>query len=192
MKVNESKSTQVTFTLRRETCPPVKINNCQLPQAADAKYLHLDRRLTWQKHIFTKRKQLGLKLSQMYWIIGRKSKLSLDNKILLYKTILKPIWTYGIQLWGTASNSNIAILQRFQNKILRVIVDAPYYVSNVVIQRDIPVRSIKEVIHQFCVKYSERVLVHPNVLANKLNAHDNSQVRRLKRFQPSDLTRGVR
>jgi hypothetical protein len=29
-------------------------------------------------------------------------------------TILKPIWTYGIQLWGTASASNIEILERFE------------------------------------------------------------------------------
>jgi hypothetical protein len=43
--------------------------------------------------------------------------LSLSNKILLYKTILKPIWTYGIQLWGTASTSNVEILERFQSKV---------------------------------------------------------------------------
>jgi len=29
----------------------------------------------------------------MYWILGRKSELSLVNKVLLYKNILKPIWT---------------------------------------------------------------------------------------------------
>jgi hypothetical protein len=28
--------------------------------------------------------------------------LSTTNKLLVYKTILKPIWTYDIQLWGTA------------------------------------------------------------------------------------------
>jgi hypothetical protein len=78
----------------------------------------------------------------MYCLIGRKSKLSLDNKVLLYKSILKPVWTYGIQLWGTACLSNINILQRFQNKVLRGIVDAPYYVSNEVIQHDIPLESI--------------------------------------------------
>ena len=70
-------------------------------QGETAKYLgiHLDRRLTWQKDIFTKRKQLGLQLHRMYCIIGRKSKLSLENKLLIYKTILKPIWTYpsGVQ-----------------------------------------------------------------------------------------------
>jgi len=82
------------------------------------------------KHIFTKRKQLELQLHRMYWIIGRKSKLSLENKLLIYKIILRPIWTYGIPLWGTASNSNIEILQRCQNKVLRSIVNAPRYVPN--------------------------------------------------------------
>jgi hypothetical protein len=41
------------------------------------------------------------------------------------QTILKPIWTYGIQLWGVASISNTEILERFQSKVLRMIVDAP-------------------------------------------------------------------
>jgi hypothetical protein len=58
MKVNETKSTRVTFTMRRATCPPVKINDVQLPRSDEVKYLglHLDRRLTCHKHIFTKRK----------------------------------------------------------------------------------------------------------------------------------------
>jgi len=36
----------------------------------------------------------------MYWILGRKLELSKENKLLIYKTILKPIWTYpsGVQL----------------------------------------------------------------------------------------------
>jgi hypothetical protein len=61
---------------------------------------------------------------------------SLPNKLLLYKTILKSIWTYGIQLWGTASTSNIEMLERFQSKALRIIVDAPWYVPNTHIRRD--------------------------------------------------------
>jgi hypothetical protein len=61
----------------------------------------------------------------MYWLLGRKSKLSTSNKLLIYKRIFKPIWTYGIQLYGTASTSNKEILEHFQSKALRVIVDAP-------------------------------------------------------------------
>jgi hypothetical protein len=45
-------------------------------------------------------------------------------------TLIKPIWTYRIQLWGTASNSNIEILQRFQSKTLRSILNAPRYINN--------------------------------------------------------------
>jgi len=109
MKANEVKSVQVSFTLNKMTCPPLKLNNDHVHQADEVKYLgiHLDRRLTWRTHITTKRKQLDLKLRNLYWIIGRKSELSLENKLLVYKVTLKPVWTYGIQLWGTASNSNL-------------------------------------------------------------------------------------
>jgi hypothetical protein len=62
----------------------------------------------------------------MYWLLGRKSKLSIDNKLLIYKVILKTIWTYGIQLWGTTSNSNIEILECFQSRVLRLIVGVMY------------------------------------------------------------------
>jgi hypothetical protein len=48
IKANEDKSVHVTFTTQRETCPTVHINNVNLPQQEDVKYLglHLDRRLT--------------------------------------------------------------------------------------------------------------------------------------------------
>jgi hypothetical protein len=39
-----------------------------------------------------------------------------------------------MQIWGTASASNTEILERFQSKALRMIVDAPRYVQNTVIE----------------------------------------------------------
>jgi hypothetical protein len=100
MRAKETKSTHVTFTLRREDCPAVYLNGKHILQDATVKYLgiDLDRRLTWKTPIFTKRKQLGLLFQRTYWILGRKSDLSLANKVLLYKTILKPVWTYGLPL----------------------------------------------------------------------------------------------
>jgi hypothetical protein len=56
-------------------------------------------------------------------------KLSTSNTILIYKAILKPIWTYEIQLWGMASTSNIEILEHFQSEVLCMIVDAPWYMK---------------------------------------------------------------
>jgi hypothetical protein len=80
----------------------------------------------------------------MYWLLRRKSKLSTSNKLLTYKTILKPIWTYGIQLWGTASTSNTEILEYFQSKTLRMIVVAPWYVANTVIRMDLQTQQLKK------------------------------------------------
>ena len=150
--------------------------------------MHLDRRLTWKKHIWTKRKQLGIKFTSLYWLINQKSQLSFENKLLIYKAILKPIWTYGIQLWGSASTSNIEILQRFQSKTLRVITNAPWYVPNNVIHRDLNVKTVKSEISTFSEKYQHRLLCHPNELAVKL-VNPTRQYNRLKRSNPLDLVR---
>jgi hypothetical protein len=171
------------FTAR--ACPPVHINNVKKRKEVENLGLHLDMRLTWHKHIFVKRKQLGITLTKMYWFLGRKSKLSTNNKLFLYKAIHKPIWTYGIQLWGTASTSNIEILERFQSKTLHKIVDAPWYVLNTVIRRDLQIPTVKEEIQRYSSQYSARLSAHPNVLiANLLELPDN---RRLRRLLPNDL-----
>ncbi|CAG4972039.1 unnamed protein product [Parnassius apollo] len=90
IKANESKSIHVTFTLRKETCPPVTLNYKVIPQENNAKYLgmHLNRKLTWKKHIWTKRKQLDGKLRTLNWLLGCKSQLNPNSKMLVYKTNL--------------------------------------------------------------------------------------------------------
>ena len=181
---NELKSIHVIFTLKRETCPPIRVFNKPIPQASDAKYLgmHLDRRLTWNKHIKTKRKQLGLRLHKLYWLIGRRSQMTKNNKILIYKCILKPIWTYGIQLWGSAAKSNIDIIQRFQNKVIRAIVDAHRSSSNSDIQKDTPISTVTKEIRQHSLKYLNKLIDHPNDYAKQLMT--TTIPKRLKRHRP--------
>jgi len=102
----------------------------------------------------------------MYWILGRKSELSLENKVLLYKTILKHVWTYGIPLWGSASHSNIEIMQRFQNKVLRTIVNAPCYIPNKLLHTDLQMPTVREEITK--LNYSHiRMNLRPPYLMNK-------------------------
>ena len=67
-KINEKKSTHVTFTLRKQTCPRVTINNTTIPNKDSVRYLGmtLDRILTWKQHITDKSKQLKDKLKKFY------------------------------------------------------------------------------------------------------------------------------
>jgi hypothetical protein len=110
----------------------------------------------------------------MYWLLGRKSKLSTSNKLLIYKTIIKPVWTYNIQLWGKASTSNMEILEHFQSKALIMIVDAPWYVPNTVNQRDLQIPAVKEEIRCYSSQYSARLSAHPNdLIVNLIELPDN-------------------
>jgi hypothetical protein len=133
LKINETKSAHITFTLGKETCPPVHINQAFIPQAETVKYLglHFDKRLTWREHVTKTRKHLDLRTRVLICLIGKRSQLSLTNKVLIYKMARKPIWTYGLALWGCTAASNLAVIQRYQAKILRQITNAPRYVTNI-------------------------------------------------------------
>lgn len=66
----------------------------------------------------------------MNWMIGRNFFLNTYNKIYIFRQILKPVKVYGCQLWGCVETSNIDIVQRFQNKVLSNVGDAPWYIKN--------------------------------------------------------------
>lgn len=189
IKVNVSKCMHITFTLRRGNCPPIKINGVTVPEHSSVKYLgiHLDRRLTWAHHIAAKITQIKLRTAQLYWLIGPKSTLDLELKLLLYKSVLKPIWLYGIQLWGTASPSNVEKLQRRQSRLLRIITGAPWYMRNSNIHKDLKVPLVREEIKIASVNYISRITEHPNRLVRDLLVFEGH--RRLKRVQTNDLIR---
>jgi hypothetical protein len=77
------------------------MGNVDLPQKNEVKYLsmHLNIRLILAKRIKSKRKQLSLKAKQMHWLLGRRSTRIIESK-LLYKAVLKPIWTMKFSYGG--------------------------------------------------------------------------------------------
>jgi len=96
------------------------------------------------------------------------------------------IWTYGVQLWGKASNSNIDILERFQSKVLRIFTDAPWYVPNTMIRRDLQVLPVRQEVRNYSITYRHRLENHPNMLAKSLFPRPTLN-RLLKRCHPADL-----
>ena len=77
----------------------------------------LDAKLRLKAHVKGEKKtRRAWTKKKMFWLMGRRSVLSIHNKLMLYKQILKPVWTYGIQLWGCTEQSNTDIIQRLRNK----------------------------------------------------------------------------
>jgi hypothetical protein len=68
---------------------------------------------------------------------------------------------------------------------LRMIVDAPWYVPNTVIRRNLQIPTVKEEIRRYSSQYNSRLSTHPNgLIVNLIELPDN---RRLRRHLPNDL-----
>ncbi|GFT94732.1 RNA-directed DNA polymerase from mobile element jockey [Trichonephila clavipes] len=62
--------------------------------------LHIDSRLTFKKHIDYLSEKFWGRISLAISLVGRRSPLSLENKVILYKQILRPVITYGSPVWS--------------------------------------------------------------------------------------------
>lgn len=109
---------------------PIYLEGKQVLIKVEARYLgiHLVSRLTWKPHIRKKTQEVKLRLRSLYWLL-RANGLLLDNKRLLYITVLRPIWSYGAPVWGCTADSNLLIVQRLQNFILRKLTSAPWFIQ---------------------------------------------------------------
>jgi len=120
-KINQSKSIYTMFTLRPDPCDDVFIYGIQIPSALNTKYLCLilDKRLTCAQHIKSKRVNLNQRLRLLKNLIHNNKYTHPSTKLLIYKSLLKTMWTYGLQLWGNVKKTNLNKIQTFQNIALR-------------------------------------------------------------------------
>jgi hypothetical protein len=75
--------------------------------------------------------------------------------------------------------------QRFKSKVPWMVTDAPWYVPNTVIRKDLQIPTVKDEISRYSYHYSKRLSVHPNELI--LNLHEPPERRRLRKNLPIHL-----
>jgi hypothetical protein len=96
-----------------------------------------------------------------------------------------PVLRIIFYIWGCASKTNIAIIQRAQSKILRSITNAPWYVSNLTLHKDLETPYVTETIRENSTKHYNKLENHSNPLLQPLlQPHEN---RGLQRNWPADL-----
>jgi hypothetical protein len=102
----------------------------------------------------------------------------------LYKTILKAIWAYDVQLWPPI---RIELLQRFQNQFLKVAVNALSYVTNNTYDHDLNVAyDCRDEVRRFSQRYADRMAKHHNVFTRNLMRSVKTS-RRLQGKLPQDV-----
>jgi len=145
--------------------------------------MFFDWQLTWKKHICSKRKHLGLKLSKIYWaeLLGRTSQNSTDTG--KRNTTIGKYNHFDIQYSTRTVANSIETLQKWQSKIHGIIT---FYVTNDTFYHDPEVSIIKGIIKEFYQRYCERLMEHlKNLCANLMKAREI--MGRLKRKSSTNL-----
>ncbi|VVC27175.1 Hypothetical protein CINCED_3A018632, partial [Cinara cedri] len=144
------------------------INTAIIRHSNEVKYLGLtfDRRLTGSPHLKDKRKKLNSRLYLLRPLL--RSNLTMPIKIILYKTLLQPIWTHGIVVRGSTKTSNKRNIQSFQNICQRLITGAPWFVSNATLNSDLKLPSTNETAATYNKRFRAKLQCNPNQLINDL------------------------
>lgn len=152
IKINSNKTQAILFPFnkspKRNPSILIQHDGHTVPFKDSVKYLgvYLDKKLIFKTHIeLTTDKALRC-FRSLYPLLSKKSRLNTDNKLLIYKTIIRPIMLYGSCVWGKAATTHIKRLQIMQNKALKTIFKLPYLYRT----RDLHVRfcqpTIKDII----------------------------------------------
>lgn len=160
IRLNPVKSESKIFTLRRvgQMPPCITVRGEQMFWKKESvKWLGVwhDKRLNWADHIHKKVGQGYQRLSLLYPVLNKKSRLNMKSALLIYKAILRPIVTYAAPVWICAANSHLKRLEVFESKILRIITKAPWFVRNMNIRKDLKIPSIKEFITKLTIDLLE-------------------------------------
>lgn len=109
----------------------IKLNDIALSWSNEVKYLGLilDKNLTFKNHIESIQAKCNKYIKCLYPLINRNSKLCLKNKLLIYKQIFRPAMLYAVPIWTSCCATRKKVLQRIQNKILKMILKLPPWFS---------------------------------------------------------------
>jgi hypothetical protein len=137
IKINQTKSSQITFTTKNTNCPPATINSIQIP-------VYLEWRISGPKTNLAEAHQdktPATQLKSTTHVMALRTKMQIfsrrqDFNIQMH---IKADLDAGIQLWGCAKPSNTKRIQRLQSNVLRAITKAPWYVSNYTLHNDLQI-----------------------------------------------------
>lgn len=132
IKINAQKTKAIWFSRRRKPCfLPGNVNlhlgSVNIEWSEHCRYLGimLDKKLSFNTHISVTINKINRYIQILYPMISRKSELSKDNKIILFKSVFQSILLYGAPVWGDCAKTHKLKLQRCQNKVLKIMLDLP-------------------------------------------------------------------
>lgn len=175
------------FKQKNRNIDPPSFEGVKIDWKNEVKYLGviLDRKLKFHKHIDSVKNKASGAINRLYPILKTHSHLSYKNGVLIYKMLIRPILTYAPAIWGGASKSQLEKLQRVQNRVLRLITNAPRYTRTDRLHKDLNVESIREFTRKLSIDFYSKCAKSNYNLINGLGRYDYDPF--LKHSRPKDF-----
>jgi hypothetical protein len=113
----------------------------------------LDEKISWTPHLpyilFNTRQAIAV----LYSLLCRKSNLCLKNKLVLYKSVMRPLMVYDSNAWAYCVSKHIHQLQILLTRVLRIMMDALQFVRNSQLHREYvePIQTYLYKISRYCL-----------------------------------------
>ncbi|GFX01670.1 RNA-directed DNA polymerase from mobile element jockey [Trichonephila clavipes] len=136
--------------------------------------LVLDAKLTFAHHIEQTRKKAQAVHAVLKRLISPRCKLAIRHKVLLYISIIRPVMSYGSQIWGSAGMCHLTKLHTLTNSFLRQIVNAPWFIRNEVIYRDLKIKPFLPHIKDLSKRFFDKLSSVSNELISNQPLYDSA------------------
>lgn len=127
IRINTKKTHAIIFPLnnKRRRVPTIalKSGTSVIELSKSVKYLGVtfDSKLKFGEHISNAVDKTNKCFKALYTMLAPKSRLSINNKRLIYTAGIRSIMTYGAPVWSTAAKSHLKKLTTVQDKVLKLI-----------------------------------------------------------------------
>lgn len=121
--LNKQKTTYVAFANRKKSIPAsisINIDNEIIQKSSHAKYLGIvfDEQLKWKEHV----KTIYSKLRYLPYVFSRlKPIVEYPKLVAVYHALFNSLASYGIVAWGGAYEIAIKMLNKLQDKIIKIV-----------------------------------------------------------------------
>ena len=204
LSLNINKTTYIVFSqIRRIRSAEynILINGSKIKKVENVKFLgvYIDNKMNWEKHIAHIKAKIAKGIGIIY-----KLKRYFDYKTLvsLYYNFVYPYIIYGLEIWGTASKTQISSIHLLQKKVIRIIKSVPTRTSCDGLFKDLKILTIQKLFHfqvaifMYKVTYKQVPPTFINMFTINETVHDhdtrNSQAYRIPTLHLTISQRGIR
>ena len=173
IKINAAKTQAIYFSRATKNVPrtDITLDGNSIPWSDEVKYLgvYLDKRLTFGPQVKKSIDKAGLAFKILYSFLNRRSKLCVYNKLLLYKTCIRPILCYGIETWFDCAKTHRKKIQIIQNKQLKIILNRHWRHSTAALHEEAGVPLIEDFGRKITDRFFHKCRFSENPLIVGLN-----------------------